>query len=226
MTKYTQDLKAAAKAGAWIICTASPHRNELVVYDSTGPRCPRPWRVPGTEARYGGKDCAAVNDDGAPWNGAAPDRGNEEDPLKLDLSYDALIVRPDGEIDWVKDVARRPGDPVRITTRRGGLWVAADCRAPGLNDMEPSSWCHDPLPVASGMAGYVVGCRCTRLWGGSNWVRTPCCDKGQRFVGSGDTVVCPSAQCGWFWTVVIAPGGTRWISKGYGRTIAPKKRRK
>jgi hypothetical protein len=128
-----------------------------------------------------------------------------------------FIVRGDGRLDRVTGTERRHGELARLVVADRSWWAADECRAATLHDFQPAGHCYEDHGAATGRKGFTIDCSCTQLWGGSNWVRTPCCQKGRRGVEAGDTVICPG--CGWYWAVYIAPGGTRWVSMGFGKTM-------
>ncbi|MEV4505453.1 hypothetical protein [Streptomyces klenkii] len=138
-----------------------------------------------------------------------------------EIKLGTFIVRGDGHLDRVRGTVHRAGEPRRLVVTDRSEWVADECRPAALDDFAPSGGCDEHHGAAAGRKGFTIACSCTRLWGGSNWVRTPCCRGGRRGAESGDTVICP--DCGWYWGVFIAPGGTRWVSEGFGKS--PRQRR-
>ncbi|MGW1291019.1 hypothetical protein ACWD4N_47665 [Streptomyces sp. NPDC002586] len=128
-----------------------------------------------------------------------------------------FIVCGDGHLDRVTGTVRRNGEPARFIVADRSEWIAGECRSATLHDFQPAGRCYERHGAASSREGFTIACSCTQLWGGSNWVRTPCCQKGRRGVEAGDTVICPG--CGWYWAVYIAPGGTCWVSMGFGKAM-------
>lgn len=129
-----------------------------------------------------------------------------------------LIVRGDGKPDVVRFLVHRDGEPLRLAV--GGdkaEWLAGNCRyVRTLDDLPYDSHCYDHSAIRQmSRPGHITTCSCTQMFGGSNWVKTPCCQAGRRKISSGDLVTCPS--CDWYFRVFIAPAATRWISMGFGK---------
>jgi hypothetical protein len=142
-----------------------------------------------------------------------------------------LVIAPHG-VAFVRSAyneeehAAQKDGRVLIIGSRSTRPLASQCQPVVSLDQLPSdARCSDRTTSRSGRIGYTVECNCTRLWSGSNWVKTPCCQAGKRGVQSDDTVCCPG--CGWFWKVVISGAGrTKWVSKGLGRASRRRKSRR
>lgn len=63
--RYTAELLAARADGRTIVCSLDPYQNVPVTYDPRHPHDPSPWSAPGIPYRMTGRECHAIDADGA-----------------------------------------------------------------------------------------------------------------------------------------------------------------